>query len=143
MDNSILFNSLNKKIQNIVNDEIVIILQKISKKYNIPIEELQNVIKIENNINKCLAKKQDGYQCTRNRKPNCDFCGKHILNRKYGRIDDNVNNENNNFEKMHIENINDINYLVDENNYVYNNNIDNPELIGIKENNSIKILNND
>ena len=39
----------------------------------------------------CMARKQDGNQCTRRRKPDGEYCGKHIKNRKYGRVDDHSN----------------------------------------------------
>ncbi len=139
MDNTILLNSLNNKLINIINDELISVLKKISSKYNIPLDELKCFINNHNNLdNKCLAKKQDGEQCTRNKKLNSDYCGKHIHNRKYGRIDDINLEKDNNFEKTHIENIDNINYLVDDDNYVYTNNIENPELIGIKKNNCIE-----
>lgn len=140
MENTIFLSSINKKVQNIVNEEIINVLNKISSKYDIPFNELQTTISNNNNnCNKCLARKQDGLQCTRNKKNNSDYCGKHINNRKYGRIDDN-NNKDQKYEKTHIEMINGNNYLIDEDNYVYTNNIENPKLIGIKENGIIKFL---
>ena len=142
MDNSLLLNSLNKKINNIINSEFNNYIDKVSKKYNIPVKELHQLVNTNNNNCKCLARKQDGLQCTRNRKFNEDYCGKHINNRKFGRIDDNNNNDNidNNLVKTCIEKINVENYLIDSDNYVYTNNIENPILIGRKENNSLVLL---
>ena len=140
MDNTPLFNSINKKVSLLLNNELLIILQKISDQYNININELKQIVNNENNSDKCLARKQDGLQCTRNKKPNKDFCGKHLHSRKFGRVDDNQYMDNtldNECIKTHVENINANDYLVDDDNYVYTNNIENPELIGRKENNSI------
>ena len=36
----------------------------------------------------CMARKADNAQCTRRRKPNSDFCGKHFSHSRYGRVDD-------------------------------------------------------
>lgn len=84
------------------------IIKIISDKYNIPKNELHNII-IEklpdlNNINiknnnltksnneirssKCLGKTKYGIQCTRSKQPNSLFCGSHMNNLPYGRIDD-------------------------------------------------------
>ena len=40
---------------------------------------------------RCMARKQDGEQCTRRKKDTHEYCGKHIKNRPYGRIDNNDN----------------------------------------------------
>ena len=122
-----------------INSEFNNYIDRVSKKYNIPVKELQELVNTNNNYDcKCLARKQDGEQCTRNKKLNSDYCGKHINNRKYGRVDDINLEKDNNIEKTHIENIDNINYLVDDDNYVYTNNIENPQLIGIKKDNSFE-----
>ena len=36
----------------------------------------------------CMAKKADRQQCTRRRKGNSEYCGKHQNNLKFGRVDD-------------------------------------------------------
>ena len=41
----------------------------------------------EINVNKCYARVQNGFQCCRNKKSG-DFCGSHINNLPYGRIDE-------------------------------------------------------
>ena len=139
MEKSNLSISLNKKIQSVVNSELKIYIQKISDKYNIPIEDLLDTIN-DNTSNKCLARKQDGLQCTRNKKPDCDYCGKHLINRKFGSIDVNNDNDNNDCIKMSIENIDNVDYLIDNENLLYTNNIENPRLIGRKTNNGIIYL---
>jgi hypothetical protein len=82
------------------------IFEDIEKQYEIPKSELTerylltntNEIIIEPKSKKtkitdkefcCLARKQDGGQCTRRRKEGEEYCGKHTVQRKYGRIDDN------------------------------------------------------
>jgi len=47
-----------------------------------------DTISIEINPLRCMARKQDGGQCTRNKKKGADFCGKHFDHRKWGRIDE-------------------------------------------------------
>lgn len=82
------------------------IFEDIEKQYEIPKKELEErylIGSISDTISEikpkktksiekdlcCLARKQDGGQCTRRRKDGEDYCGKHTLQRKYGRIDDN------------------------------------------------------
>lgn len=84
------------------------IVKIVSDKYNIPKNELHNTITEKlpdlNNINikntnsfkqtseirssKCLGKTKYGIQCTRSKQPNSLFCGSHMNNLPYGRIDD-------------------------------------------------------
>ena len=139
MEKSNLSISLNKKIQSVGNSELKIYIDKISNKYNISIDDLLDTIN-DNTSNKCLARKQDGLQCTRNKKPNCDYCGKHIINRKFGNIDKINDNDNHDCIRMSIENIDNVDYLIDDENLVYTNNIENPTLIGSKTNNGIVYL---
>mgnify|MGYP003686530015 FL=1 len=84
-----------------------------------------------------MARKQDGNQCTRRRKQEGEFCGKHIKNKKYGRIDDNSNivgklAEDDNYIMTWVEIFNGKEYLVDTNNIVYTKNISSPKIIGKK-----------
>jgi hypothetical protein len=83
------------------------IFEDIEKQYDIPKNELEERYLIgtisepilsETKLKKskpiekqfcCLARKQDGGQCTRRRKEGDEYCGKHAIQRKYGRIDDN------------------------------------------------------
>lgn len=124
--------NLINNIHNIYNIYLNNKLEIISNKYNISIEDLNSIF----DDNKCIAIKKDGHQCTRNKKGNSNYCGKHIL-----KNNDNINiNEKDSYEEMSIEIINNISYLIDNNNYIYSNNIENPTLIGIKENNTIKLL---
>ena len=39
------------------------------------------------NINRCIAKRANGEQCTRRRKDNCDYCGTHSKGIPHGEID--------------------------------------------------------
>jgi hypothetical protein len=76
----------------------------------------------------CLARKADGGQCTRHRKDSSEYCGKHSISLKFGRIDD-VSNNDNDDDNMPIdkdkfimtwkETIDNIEYLVDSNSIVY------------------------
>ena len=122
------------------------ILCQISAKYNINKEELlseyinNDILKTTHSIKKkkkknanesvnlCMARKQDGNQCTRRKKDLGEYCGKHINNRKYGRIDDHSNivdklAEDDNYIMTWIESFDGKEYLVDSNNIVYTTNI--------------------
>lgn len=84
----------------------------------------------------CMARKQDGNQCTRRKKIGEDYCGKHIKNRKYGRIDE----PSPQFDKKSskgsiatkVQTLGGKEYLVDEHNIVYTKNILNPTIVGVK-----------
>ena len=85
----------------------------------------------------CMARKQDGNQCTRRRKDVNEYCGKHIKNRRFGRIDEHTNSieklaENDNFIMTWVEYFDGDEYLVDANNVVYSRDINSPKIIGKK-----------
>ena len=76
-------------------------------------------------------------ECTRRRKDNLEFCGKHTNNKKYGRIDDYSNiidklAEDDNYIMTWIEEFNGKEYLVDSNNIVYTKDVSSPIIIGKK-----------
>jgi hypothetical protein len=86
------------------NTTLIKIFEDIEKQYEIPKKDLEEryligtINETETKTKKpktldietcCLARKQDGGQCTRRRKDGQDYCGKHLVQRKYGRIDDN------------------------------------------------------
>jgi len=127
------------------------ILDNISIDYNLDKEDLYKYLekkssnKVKNTCsNLCMARKQDGNQCTRKKKYN-DYCGKHVNNQKYGRIDDCSHliedfSEDENYIMVWTEKYKNIDYLVDSNNIVYTNNIENPKIIGKKVNNLIEFI---
>jgi len=85
----------------------------------------------------CMARKQDGNQCTRRKKDDNNFCGKHIKNRKFGTIDDNSSiiqkfANDDNIIMTCVEIFNGIKYLVDDNNIVYTHNTSAPTIVGRK-----------
>jgi len=97
----------------------------------------------------CMGRKLDGEQCTRGKRDVSDFCKSHENKLPYGRIDEpykgkEINkrgrkkkNKNHDYILTHMEIIDGINYLIDDKNYVYSFNINNPEFLGIKVNNKI------
>ena len=99
----------------------------------------------------CMGRKLDGVQCTRGKRDTSDFCKSHENKLPYGRIDEpfkgkEINkrgrkkkNKNNDYILTHMEIIDGNNYLVDDKNYVYSFNINEPEFLGIKVNNKIVI----
>ena len=110
-----------------------------------------------NDDERCKGRKIDGFQCSRRCKCGKDFCGSHLKNLTYGSINDGkiltikekgkrgrkkkeVNN-NSNFIETWIDMDIGKDYLVDKNNLVYSNNLEYPELIGIKINKSIQYIN--
>jgi len=97
----------------------------------------------------CMGRKLDGKQCTRGKRDNSDYCKSHENKLPYGRIDEpfklkeskvrgrKKKDKLNDFVATHVEIIDGMNYLVDDNNFVYTFNINNPEFLGIKQNNII------
>ena len=131
------------------------ILLEISANYNINKDELlkkyvnNDILKTTHSIKKkkkkssnepcnlCMARKQDGNQCTRRKKDSYDYCGKHINNRKYGRIDDHSNivdklAEDDNYIMTWIEEFDGKEYLVDSNNVIYTKDVASPLIVGKK-----------
>jgi hypothetical protein len=101
----------------------------------------------------CMGRKLDGKQCTRGRKGVSEFCKSHLNKLPFGRIDDEYNakepskrgrkRKNNVFScnkyiVTHMEQLDGNNYLVDDNNLVYSFDVNNPEFLGVKDNNSLK-----
>ena len=85
-----------------------------------------------------MGRKQDGKQCTRRKKDNNDFCGKHISCQKYGRIDDNNNDKlNDELLRTVLINIDNIDYLIDDENNLFTFHLEAPEYIGKYINNSV------
>ena len=142
---------ISKNILSLYSEKLKDVLTDISKNYDIKRDVLFNKYlnmdslkgckkrkrKNVKSENLCMARKQDGNQCTRRRKDGCDFCGKHIKNRKYGRIDDNSNiidklAEDDNYIMTWVENFNGTEYLVDSNNIVYTKDVDCPSIVGKK-----------
>ena len=83
--------------------------------------------------NICMAKKADGFQCTRRKKNNMEYCGKHEKKLKFGRIDDELRySDKTKYIKTKRENIEGEYYLVDEQNLVYSCSKTHPLLLGKK-----------
>jgi hypothetical protein len=81
-----------------------------------------DTISIEINLLRCMARKQDGGQCTRNKKKGFDYCGKHNENRKWGRIDEHTKMELKTKEtKFSVSPIviDDKSYFIDSNKVVF------------------------
>ena len=103
--------------------------------------------KKKNNICKseqCLAKKANGSQCSRRKKFDHNFCGSHIKSLPYGMVDNyteigsnSSDNIDNNYIETWVDPILGSGYLVDKNNIVYTNNIDDPQIVGIKQDGKI------
>ena len=97
----------------------------------------------------CMGRKLDGEQCTRGKKDGTDYCKSHQNKLPYGRIDEpfkgkeickrgrKKKNKQNEYIVTHHDIIDGKNYLVDENNFVYSFNINQPEFLGIKKDNKI------
>jgi len=99
-------------------------------------------------VNKrCLGRKFDGCQCTRSKRENSDFCLSHEKNLPQGRIDDSnykpkEKGKRGRKKKIHAFannddyiatqkiNINDIDYLLDNEGKVYTYNIEEPHYLG-------------
>ena len=88
---------------------------------------------------RCLGRKIDGLRCTRSKILNKDFCRSHLKSLPNGRIDDGIDFKNNkksrkydneNYICVYKKNINNITYLLDNENYVYINDLMSPSRIG-------------
>ena len=146
---------INKNVLNLYTQNLKVILDNISATYNINKTDLYNKYittdmlssgltkkrkkqKISSNKVLCMARKQDGNQCTRRPKESSEYCGKHIKNRKFGRADNNNDNlvhklaDDDNYVMTWIEQFNGKEYLVDNNNIVYTNDINSPVIVGKK-----------
>lgn len=88
---------------------------------------------------RCLGRKIDGLRCTRSKILNKNFCRSHLKSLPNGRIDDGIDFKNNkksrkydneNYICVYKKNINNITYLLDNENYVYINDLMSPIRIG-------------
>ena len=87
--------------------------------------------KIVSKVELCMARKADSCQCTRRRKDNTQYCGKHSGVLKFGRIDDEDKYSNTDqFIQCKPMQINGTDYLIDANRVVYTHNVDNPSIVG-------------
>jgi hypothetical protein len=156
MTSSINNDALIQNINNIINDKITQILISISEKYDIEKDELfdcylnmnntlsstTNIVTEKKKRNKnikpkediCIAKKADGMQCTRKKRDNSLYCGKHCNNQKFGSVsmEDSVTEDSEKYIMTWTEQYDGVNYLVDNNNIVYSYDIENPVIIGKK-----------
>jgi len=157
MTETISIDNISKNLVLLFADQLKSILDNISQEYNIDSNILyakyinNAILKTNLTVNKkkkkqkvtkgkilCMARKQDGNQCTRRPKPSSEYCGKHIKNRKYGRVDNNHTQivdkliDDDNYIMTWIEEFNGKSYLVDTNNVVYTNNVSSPSIIGKK-----------
>jgi len=76
---------------------------------------LQNTIP---NVNRCNAKLQNGEQCTRRKKEDCQYCGTHSKSTPYGSIDNNQIIMNHKVNVFAVD-IKGIIYYIDSLNNVY------------------------
>ena len=103
----------------------------------------------------CMGRKLDGKQCTRGRYKECsEFCKSHDNKLPLGRIDDEYvqkepsqrgrkrknGKKSSEYILTHIETIDERNYLVDDRNFVYSFDTNNPRFLGIKIDNMVKSL---
>ncbi len=151
-----IFNEINVIIKKICNDNNLDYDDVISK-YSLDISKLglkfgikkRNKRKLDHN-EQCMGRKIDGKQCTRGRRPHSEFCKSHQNKLPHGRIDEPYKNKECikrgrkkkdkviDYVSTSLEIINGEHYLVDDNNYVYSYNINNPEFLGVKRNNTIE-----
>ncbi len=109
-------------------------------------------------IERCKGRKMDGCQCSRRCKINSNYCGSHQKNLPYGYINDgtvmqikekgkrgrkkkgDIDIKSNNFIETWVDFQLGNKYLIDKHNLVYKNDLEYPELIGIKRNGIIEKL---
>ena len=108
-------------------------------KLNLEKEDFVKRKRVKNSIpevNRCIAKRANGEQCTRRRKEECEYCGTHSKGTPHGTIqnEDEAPAQNQTME-VFAEEIKGIVYYLDKYNNVYNtedimNNRENPRIIG-------------
>lgn len=123
----------------------IIEFHKKKEKFEIPFNE------------KCKGRKINSKQCSRRCKAGQIYCGSHLKSLPFGNITDEelilpikikgkrgrkkkINNQTSNYIETRIDDELGDKYLIDNNNYVYLNNVEQPELIGIKKNSIIELL---
>jgi len=79
-------------------------------------QRIKNIVPL---YERCKAKRANGEQCTRRRRENNTLCGTHIKGVPHGIMD--IKNENIHIDKIDvwIQEINGINYYIDNNNNIY------------------------
>ena len=100
---------------------------------------------------RCMGRKADGQQCTRRKKDNSCYCGSHIKKLTCGHINDGqvitprekgkrgrkkkITDSDNRkkFIEAWVDSDLGPDYLIDRNNFVYKNDLEYPELLGIKK----------
>ena len=142
----ILCSNFNNKLTEIIDSiatEYNLDKEKLISKYIGDVSDISEILddkkkkrkknKVLNSEELCMAKKADNNQCTRRRKPNCDYCGKHQNNLKFGRIDDEEKfNDNSKYIRTLHERIGGEDYLIDDNNILYTFDKENPTVLGRK-----------
>jgi len=139
-------------INKLISERIKTVLDGVANKFGINEKDLKEFLILDSDkqqkkilskqCEQCMGRKQDGKQCTRKRKPNIEFCGKHENNRRYGRIDDDktiiMTNNSRDIMRFVKKNINGLEYLIDDKNNVIDfSDIESPEFIGTLEDNQI------
>ena len=155
MNNQELTQVLTKEISKRVQEHLSKVFKDISesydeidydtlmKKYSVNIildtnKKKTNPKKENKKCNICMAKKADGFQCTRRKKNGLDYCGKHIKKLKFGRIDDELRySDKEKYIKTKKINIEGEYYLIDEYDLVYSCSKTHPLLLGKKVNDKL------
>ena len=94
-------------------------------------------------VNRCIAKRSTGEQCTRRRKDDCEFCGTHFKGTPHGTLymDNNVDNDQpNQTLEVFAEEVKGIVFYLDKYKNVYNtedimSNTENPRIVAKWEKN--------
>ena len=94
---------------------------------------------VDINLSSCMARKQDGCQCTRNRRSGSDYCGKHIVKRKWGRVDEHLHLSTDDIITEPIEILGKL-YYKDIKNVLFEKIGDNYSIIGKFKDGTIKFL---
>jgi hypothetical protein len=167
MDNNVI---LKNPIFKMFKDELENMLTTISDRYSIDYEELKKLSfsnsnlaiqygirkRIKRKIDKdkqCMGRKIDGEQCTRSRKECSEYCLSHQKNLKFGRVDDGrvITQETERKKKKRRgddyiatkrKTIGEVVYLMDEKRNIYSYNLENPQYLGVYNDESDMIVSN-
>ena len=117
-DNNII---INDKDNNIINSDFIKYIYDYNK-FDLTKDDLKKKKNSKSSISqfeRCCAKKANNTQCSRRKKNNSEYCGTHINGTPYGLYNDSENNNKIKKLEIWVQDINGIQYYLDENNNIY------------------------
>ena len=108
-------------------------------KFSFQKDDLSKRKRVKNSIpelNRCIAKRANGEQCTRRRRDDCEFCGTHSKGTPHGLIQNSMSDASQSTQSMEVfaEEVKGIVYYLDHHGNVYHtedimNELENPRIV--------------